>query len=190
METWKDINDYEGLYRVSSEGNVFSIRSNKVLKQGKTSKASNGSYYFKVDLCKNGKQESALIHRLVAQAFILNPENKPQVNHIDGNKLNNSVENLEWCTREENQQHAWENGLHEKTREVFEQNRSKNIAKINEKRKRKVEQYSLNGEYIATFDSMRDAGRSLGNASKQGTIYECCAGNRKKAYGYKWKFVD
>jgi hypothetical protein len=96
MELWKDITSYEGSYWVSNFGRVKSCR--KVLKC-----YCNGKYV-QVMLGRKGKQP--LIHRLVAEAFIPNPENKPQVNHIDGNKLNNNVDNLEWCTCAENMIHC------------------------------------------------------------------------------------
>ncbi|QFP93465.1 UNVERIFIED_ORG: hypothetical protein Xoosp15_200 [Xanthomonas phage Xoo-sp15] len=182
---WKDIKGYEGLYLVSNQGGVHSVRSNKVLKFGRSGR---GGCYYKVDLCNNGEKKTCLVHRLVAETFITNEGNKEQVNHIDGNKLNNCVDNLEWCTREENQQHAWETGLHVHTREVVRNNGKKNIEKFNGEKRRKVVQYSLDGTYIATFDSMRDAARSLGSISKQGNISECCSGKRGKAYGYKWKY--
>ena len=98
MEIWKDIQGYEGLYQVSNYGNVKSLNyrmtgKERILKSGKTV---NG--YLAVDLCKNGKRKHSLIHRLVAQAFLENPNNYPQVNHKDENKQNNHVSNLEFCT--------------------------------------------------------------------------------------------
>jgi hypothetical protein len=94
----KDVKGYEGLYAVSSCGKVWSYTNNRFLiprHQRKTG-------YDKVHLCKDGKIKDFLVHRLVAEAFIPNPENKPQVNHLDENKTNNHVENLEWATRREN----------------------------------------------------------------------------------------
>ena len=97
MEVWKDIEGYEGLYQVSSWGRVKNSRSGTVLKGGETR---NG--YLQVDLSKYGKRKLYYVHRLVVQSFIPNPEDKPEVNHIDENNQNNRVENLEWCTRTEN----------------------------------------------------------------------------------------
>ena len=101
-EIWKDIEGYEGLYQISNLGKVKSIRFNKerLLKYDKSTS------YLRIKLCKDGIETNYLIHRLVAKAFIPNPDNKPQVNHIDGIKTNNSVDNLEWCTASENQTHA------------------------------------------------------------------------------------
>ena len=96
-EIWKDIKGYEGLYQVSNLGRVKRVTTGRVLKQ-----FPNKQGYLLVSLCKTGKQKSFAIHRLVAQAFILKPENKPEVNHIDEDKTNNMVSNLEWCTRVEN----------------------------------------------------------------------------------------
>lgn len=94
------IKEYDGMYSVSSGGRVFSYKSNKYLK------LQSNEHYLKVTLTKNGKQIQKLVHRLVAEAFIPNPENKKEVNHIDGNKLNNNIDNLEWVTPKENQQHS------------------------------------------------------------------------------------
>lgn len=101
----KWIEEYEGLYSVSPNGKVYSYKSNKYIKL-----QSNG-HYLKVTLTKNGKQTQKLVHRIVAKAFIPNPEDKKEVNHIDGNKSNNCVSNLEWTTPKENQQHAVKTNL-------------------------------------------------------------------------------
>jgi hypothetical protein len=106
MEEWRDIPGYEGLYQVSNFGRVKSLRKSCVLKE---QNLPNGYPYaaLKVD----GVQRNRLIHRLVAAAFIQNPENKQEVNHKDGNKRNNHVENLEWVTRFENIKHAFDTEL-------------------------------------------------------------------------------
>ena len=107
MEIWKDIPEYEGIYQVSNTGKVKRI--DKKEKMLKNNLCGNGYYY--VYLSKNGKVRKFKVNRLVAQAFIENPENKPFVNHIDGDKLNNNVENLEWVTQSENMLHAYKYGL-------------------------------------------------------------------------------
>ena len=94
----KDIKGYEGLYVVSSCGKVWSYTNNRFL----TPRHNKKTGYDRVHLCKEGKSREFLVHRLVAEAFIPNPENKPQVNHLDENKTNNHVENLAWVTRQEN----------------------------------------------------------------------------------------
>jgi hypothetical protein len=119
MEVWKDVAGYEGLYQVSNEGQVKSlartiVRSDgqnktieeKVLKSGMSSKG-----YLQINLCRNGKQKTVKIHRLVAETFIPNPKNKPEVNHKDGKKGNNLFSNLEWATPSENIRHAYHTGL-------------------------------------------------------------------------------
>jgi hypothetical protein len=96
-EIWKDIEGYEGIYHVSNLGRVKRVATNRVLQPYR-----NKAGYLLVYLCKNGKRKTHRIHRLVAQSFIPNPENKPEVNHLDENKINNMVSNLEWSTRKEN----------------------------------------------------------------------------------------
>jgi hypothetical protein len=111
-EEWRPIIGYEGLYEVSDLGNVKSLnykgtRQEKLLKVGKNHKG-----YLYIILCKKGlKQKNFKVSRLVAKAFIPNPNNLPQVNHLDGDKINNKVENLQWCTNQGNRDHAVENKL-------------------------------------------------------------------------------
>lgn len=121
QETWKDILNYEGLYQISSLGNVKSLiksTTKKIKTPGGYRQlerilkpALNNGGYFIVTLSKNNHHKTCPIHKLVATAFIPNTNNKPQINHIDCNKLNNSVKNLEWVTAQENSEHAILNGL-------------------------------------------------------------------------------
>lgn len=111
------------------------------------------------------------VHRLVAESFIPNPSDKPTVNHKDGNKHNNDVSNLEWATHMENVHHAIDTGLRPRGGQT-----------------KKIAQYSLDGEYIQTFDSVLEAGKSVGS-SKPSSIARCARGYRNKAYGYKWSYV-
>lgn len=103
---FQEIKGYRNKYLISDLGCVYSIKRNIFLKL-----QTNRYGYLYVDLCKNGKRKHFTIHRLLANAFIFNPDNKPEVNHKDGNKLNNCIENLEWCTPLENTLHAHKNGF-------------------------------------------------------------------------------
>lgn len=114
METWKDVEGFEGIYQISNRGEVRSLDRFDGIRgiKGRTIKPNlkqNG--YAQVGLRKEGKRKWVSIHRLVAIHFINNPKNKPQVNHIDCNKQNNNIENLEWVTAQDNYKHAKENGL-------------------------------------------------------------------------------
>jgi len=124
-EEWKDIEGYEGIYKISNLGEVKSLeRKSAFNRNGKSFfrtyhekilkpalSGSTSDKYLVVCLCKNKRSHTNKIHRLIAKAFILNPENKRCVNHIDGNKTNNHISNLEWCTHSENMKHAYKIGL-------------------------------------------------------------------------------
>lgn len=104
-----EIKDFEGLYGVDECGNVHSYRTNKILSQ-----YNNTIGYKKVDLFKDGRKYKLYVHRLVAEAFIPNPNNYKEVNHIDCNRSNNTVNNLEWCDRSTNMKHVWSKGARSK----------------------------------------------------------------------------
>lgn len=115
---WRDIKGYEGLYQVSNAGDIKSLRKLKYNGSGMffqkemiLSQTNTSTGYKKVELTKEGKRKSHRVHRLVAEAFIPNIENKPYINHIDGNPINNKIENLEWVTQKENVNHAIDIGL-------------------------------------------------------------------------------
>jgi hypothetical protein len=120
-EIWKDVVGYEGIYKVSNIGNIISCKRLIFVNTGcfyskeflmKTAIDKLG--YVRVGLTKNNKKKLWLFHRVIALAFIPNPSNYPMVNHIDGNKSNNSLDNLEWCTASQNISHSFKNGLSSK----------------------------------------------------------------------------
>lgn len=178
MEIWKDIPWYEWKYQVSNMGNVKNLY--KILKQQKN------RGYLQVYLYKNYKRYTIWIHRLVANAFIPNPENKLEVNHINWIKDDNKLENLEWCTRFENMQHA-HNFL--KIKNHFKYNNPKPFlwkTWILCKNSKKVNQYDLEWNFIKTWDCMWDVQRELW--IYQALISKCCLWKRNKTWWFIWKY--
>jgi hypothetical protein len=187
MENWKSVSGYEGMYEVSDCGRVRGVdrevhckngdvqaRKARILKQ----KADRQGYYI-VCLCKCGKLQFMRVHRLVGYAFIENPENKPEINHIDENTQNNCVTNLEWCTRKENVN--WGTG-HQ--RGVM----NTNFKAFAQRLSKKTAQLSLDGKVLKVWDSLHAICRETGY--KAGHISECCHGKKKSRYGYRWSFVQ
>lgn len=188
---WRDIKGYEGLYQISNLGNVRSldrkIRFNKgvSIKKGQLLKpVLTRKGYLKVELSKESKGKRFYVHRLVALHFIENSLNKPQVNHINGIKTDNRVENLEWCTNLENQRHAIKNGL------VNQEQRIKQAIKMGEVNKKPINQYTKQNEFIRKFNSIKEASIVTGINSRN--ICNCLSKNQpksKSAGGYIWKYV-
>lgn len=162
---WKVINDYPN-YSVSDTGLVKS--KTQLLKP---SYAKGG--YLKVGLYKNGKMTNKLIHRLVAQLFLTNPDNLPQVNHKDENKTNNKASNLEWCTAKYNDNFGSRN------------NRMKKNTINNPRKSKAVLQFDLLGNLIKKWPSARECGR---NGFSQGAISACCRGEYKQHHDFLWKY--
>ena len=162
-EIWCPIKGYESLYEVSDQGRVRSLKFGKerILKPGR-----NPEGYLVVCLCKNGEIKQCLVHRLVAQTFIPNPDNLPQVNHKDEDKENNSVQNLEWCTNKYNS----------------------NYGTRNDRCSKPVLQFTKDGEFVKEWKSTNDIQRNLGYFHNN--ISNCCNGKCKSAYCYIWKFKD
>ena len=115
-ETWKSLPDYDGIYEISSHGRIKALPRKHGKKNKSILKPVLVARYHKYNLAKEGKSVLTSVHRIVAKAFIPNPENKPQINHKDGNRLNNVIENLEWCTASENIIHAFATGLSKNAR--------------------------------------------------------------------------
>lgn len=179
-EIWKDILRYEGKYQISNFGKVKSLAryrygtgisaKERFYNERIMAYSKGGRGYFQVKLTNNIKiSKTFTIHRMVAQAFVPNPFNKPQVNHIDGDKHNNMVENLEWVTASENVQHAVDIGL--KSMDMF---------------KKKILMLDKNNNKLLWFDSITEASEASG--AWIANISHCCSGKRKTTGGYKWQY--
>ena len=154
----KDIKNYEGLYAITPEGEVWSYKRKKFLKPYTIRGG-----YLQVKLLKDNEEKQYYVHRLVAEAYLPNLENLPQINHRDENKTNNCLQNLEWCDAKYNNNY----GTH--------------IEKI----KKPILQYTLNGELVSEWQSATDVGKEV-----QGNICKCLKGKIPSAYGYKWKYKE
>lgn len=166
-EIWKDIIGYEGLYKVSNTGKIISLKNNKK----RIIKLFDNHYgYLCVILTKNNNIKSKKVHRLVAEAFISNPNNYPCVNHKDENRYNNNINNLEWCSYSYNNCYG---------------NR---IQKVNKKMAKSVNQYNLNGKFLKEWESASQIQRELGYFANG--ICNCCNGKNKTSHGYIWKYKN
>ena len=176
-EEWKDIKDYEGLYQVSNLGNVRSLDryvnykniKERLIKGKEIKPVDAGNGYMRVTLSNKNKTRIYSIHRLVAEAFIPNPENKPEINHKKGRKNDNRASELEWCTHKENMEHACETGL--------KQSKGKTIL-----------QYDLQGNFVKEWDSLTEAGKYT--KTNKSHICQVCKKQRNKAGNYIWKYKD
>ena len=187
-ETWRDVPGLEGFYSVSSFGSVYSIRSGKTLKQ------KNSSGYKRVCLSVCGKRKDVLVHRLVALAFIDNPEKKPTVNHINENKCDNRVENLEWATHREQNVHGTRLERARANTDYKARNidysvvaAKHNYKSMGEKFSRPVAKFSQDGNFIESYKSLREASKRT--EVNMGHLSECLSGKRKSAGGYLWRYV-
>lgn len=156
MEIWRDIEGYEGLYQVSNYGKVKNVNTNKILKQFLTDKG-----YCKVSLSNCGNEKHLRVHRLVAEAFISNPDNLPQINHKDEDKTNNRVENLEWCDCKYNINYGT--------------------------RLERISKRVLCIETGIIYNSINEAARQTGIFNS--SICNVCNGKRKSAGKYHWEYV-
>lgn len=177
LEIWKDIPDYKGYYLISNFGRVMSIRRKcKILKGNIKEKG-----YMSVCLKKENTKKWYYIHRLVANNFINNKELKPFINHLDCNPSNNKVDNLEWCTPQENVNHMIKLGRNTRTEEWNERRN-----KSNSKYKKKVLGINIKTGEEIILDSMHD-GEKYG--FKAGDICRCCKDQRKTSHGYIWRYL-
>ena len=192
-EIWKDIEGYEGLYQVSNLGRVKSLERKIRKRNGyrtikelikKPTLGKNG--YLKICLCKNCRVKFYSLHRIVAETFIPNPENKPQVDHINTNKTDNRVENLRWCTNKENDNNPLSR-LHRSERQLGEKNCRWGMRGKKCIFSKPIIQLSLKGEYIRTWDCARDVYRELGICYR--TISSVLKGRGHTAGGFKWKYA-
>ncbi len=196
-EVWKDIRGYEGLYQVSDFGNVKSlerkswngykwfIKKEKILKPRPLK-----SGYLRVSLCKDGIAKDYLVHRLVAIAFIPNPDNLPKVNHKDENKENNCYFNLEWCDSKYNSNYgtAIERSKNNKPSMSGKNNPMYGKSGKDSPSSKKIVQLTLDNEFIRIWDSISEVAIELGfNTS---TISKCCRGIKHKHKDFKWMYYE
>lgn len=174
VEIWKDIEGYEGIYQISNIGRVRN-KNGLILRQ----RASKDGYV-RILLYNKQKYKAKYVHILVAKAFILNPDNKPEVNHIDANKSNNSFDNLEWVTRQENHFHAVENGLKPVNPTIGKYGLDNPCVKP-------VYQYDLQGNFIKMWRSREEAATFY--HCQPNSLSKCMNGVRKSCKGYIWKRV-
>ena len=192
-EVWRDVKDYEGLYQVSNMGNVKSLdrvviynTSKKHIYKSKLIKPSVVKGYLRISLSKENIIKNIVIHRLVAQAFIPNPNNLPQVDHINTNTTDNRMENLRWVTSKENHNNPLTKEHHSKAQKGEKCYWYGKTGKDHHSSK-PVLQFDKEGNFIREWDCINDIERQLG--FRHNDISRCCNGHRKTAYGYVWKFT-
>ena len=178
-EKWRPVKDYPN-YMVSNLGRIKSLNylghgTEKVLSPG-----DDGHGYLQIGLWKDGKNKTVKVHRLICEAFVPNPENKPHINHIDGDKSNNRAVNLEWCTRSENLKHAWNTGLSENVKRAFDRIHTESMTPIEATNKKTGEKQ--------VFQSVQETARRLGVDAPK--VSACVLGKRKSHKGYYFRRVD
>lgn len=169
MEQWKDVIWYEWLYQVSDLGNIKSLNYNHTWKERLLSKCKWSRWYIIIGLFKNKIKTYHLLHRLVAKSFISNPENKPQINHINWIKYDNKLINLEWSNASENWLHSYKLWLSN-----------------NDNRKKSILQISKEWIIINKFSSIHEAWKNTNTSTWN--ITSVCKENRRYAWGFIWKY--
>lgn len=185
MENWKDIEGYEGLYQVSSKGRIKSLNYNGSKKE-KILKCPKGHYYKRVSLVKNGIKKTQTVHRLVASAFIPNPENKPCIDHINTDPMDNRVCNLRWVTHKENMN----NPITLEHRPKGENHPKPNLGKFSKENplSKPILQFDKNMNFIKRWDCFKDIERTLN--LHHPNILKVIRGIRNHTGGYKWGYAD
>lgn len=184
-EIWRDIIGYDG-YQVSNLGRVKSLGNNKTRKE-KVLKPETINGYLRVCLSKEKKGKHILVHRLVADAFIPNIDNKPYIDHIDGNPKNNNIDNLRWCTHKENMNNPI---AKKRTSDSLKGHNTSEETKKKIGKSHSISIYQIdktNGCIIREWSSMTDVERELGIDHRK--ICNCCKGKRKSTGGFIWRYA-
>lgn len=190
-EAWKPVVGYEGKYEISNHGKIRSLNYHSTGLTRELKKRLDRYGYPCILLSCGKSRKHHTIHRLVAEAFIPNPENKSEVNHIDGDKQNNHVSNLEWVTMKENQRHAWAHGLKEKSREESSKRGKtdktiKRLALYNEQRKKPIVARNVSTGEEIVFSTQREAARAING--DQGNINRVLRGEVSQHKGYTFRY--
>lgn len=187
-EIWKDIHGYEGMYQVSNLGRIKGLprdvnnHTGKIrLKERYIKGYPITKGYIQVQLASRPKRVLKLIHVLVAQQFIPNPNNYPQVNHINGIKSDNRAENLEWCNNSMNQIHAYKTGLTNPHGNAWKNRNYKNL---------RVAKFTLDGKMIEVYESISAALRSIGIFTRGSTLYTILKQGREIYKGYRFRYAE
>lgn len=194
IEIWKDIPEWKGVYQASSFGRIKSLQRVVVCRNGINMSVSekimqpclNTHGYYIVLFKNKGRKKTSTVHRLIAETFIQNTENKRTVNHKNGIKIDNRLENLEWATMKENNIHAYEIGL-KKIPNGKDCHWLYGKTGKNSLVSKSIIQMDLNGKIIKKYDSLIDAVRDIGLRDSSG-ITKCAQGKLKSSGGYKWRF--